>query len=239
MCPPSISYTWDSLLVSAFGVVWVGGLSYGASTPAVDRVAVVFGFVVPFFLWNCLMGFVIYVQHTHPASPGTSGATSVGERGLRNDTVHIKLMRPSTFDPLHSRARRPPREMGIPSTASRAQARLTATLDERLNSEVLPGATTGIPCGAASCTISRSMCDRFRRTHHLGAVRSDSLVARVAPGANRRYPGWAPKESLKASGAPKWAPTDECECRPYPWRLAGRRSTYQYSAALALLFVML
>ena len=73
-----ISYTWDSLLVAAFGILWIGGLClWGVYSGKSIGSLLVFGFVVPFFLWNCLMGFVIYVQHTHPrASPGMSGATS-------------------------------------------------------------------------------------------------------------------------------------------------------------------
>ena len=62
-----ISYTWDSLLVTGFGILWVGGLVlWGVYSGRSIWSLLIFGFAVPFFVWNCLMGFVIYVQHTHP-----------------------------------------------------------------------------------------------------------------------------------------------------------------------------
>src|ERR1700677_3000762 len=60
-------YTFDGLLVTAFGVAWIGGLvAWGPYSGKSITVLLVFGFLVPFLVWNCLMGFVIYVQHTHP-----------------------------------------------------------------------------------------------------------------------------------------------------------------------------
>src|SRR5450759_931825 len=62
-----VSYTWDSILVSVFGLLWIGGLTaWGMVSGKSIWSLLMFGFAVPFFLWNCLMGFVIYVQHTHP-----------------------------------------------------------------------------------------------------------------------------------------------------------------------------
>ncbi len=63
---------------------------------------------------NCLMGFVIYVQHTHPRVAWYERARRVErERGLchhhRAYQAHAAAGWPV---PLHSRARRPPREHG-------------------------------------------------------------------------------------------------------------------------------
>ena len=51
---------------------WSLGLYSGRSMWSL----LVFGFAVPFFVWNCLMGFVIYVQHTHPRVAWYDAATS-------------------------------------------------------------------------------------------------------------------------------------------------------------------
>ncbi len=55
----------------------------------------IFGFVIPFFIWNCLMGFVIYVQHTHPRVAWYERRDEwTANAGYATTTVHIKLMRP-------------------------------------------------------------------------------------------------------------------------------------------------
>jgi omega-6 fatty acid desaturase (delta-12 desaturase) len=56
----------DNLLVSAFGVLWVGVMV--AAALAYDQsVALVLltGVVVPFLFWVSMIGFVVYVHHTH------------------------------------------------------------------------------------------------------------------------------------------------------------------------------
>ena len=99
----------------------------------------IFGFAIPFFVWNCLMGFVIYVQHTHPRVAWYERKEEWSSNaGYATTTVHIKLMRP--LDGLiHYILEHGAHHvnMGIPLyRLKEAQARLTATLDERLNSEV-------------------------------------------------------------------------------------------------------
>lgn len=60
----------DSALVLAFFVVWLAGLC-GAAIATHQNIAllVVTGFFVPFLLWNCVMGSVIFFHHTHPLLP--------------------------------------------------------------------------------------------------------------------------------------------------------------------------
>ena len=57
----------DGLLVTGFAAVWITGLV--AAAAATDQSAlwlVTVGFVVPFVFWNGMIGFVVYVHHTHP-----------------------------------------------------------------------------------------------------------------------------------------------------------------------------
>ena len=57
----------DAWLVRGFAAVWVGGLLLaGTATDQSLPWLVVFGFLLPFALWNCIMGSVIYLHHTHP-----------------------------------------------------------------------------------------------------------------------------------------------------------------------------
>ena len=56
----------DGVLVTAFACGWIAGLIGIAS--ATDRSAgwlVMVGFVLPFLVWNGMIGFVVYVHHTH------------------------------------------------------------------------------------------------------------------------------------------------------------------------------
>ena len=56
----------DNLLVSAFGLVWVSALAFSAGITGQDLLPVLLtGFVVPFLFWCAMIGFVVYVHHTH------------------------------------------------------------------------------------------------------------------------------------------------------------------------------
>lgn len=134
------SFTWDSLLVATFGALWIGGLvAWAIVSHRSIASMLIFGFAIPFFVWNCLMGFVIYVQHTHPRVAWYERKEEWSSNaGYATTTVHIKLMRP--LDGLiHYILEHGAHHvnMGIPLyRLKEAQARLSATLDERLNSEV-------------------------------------------------------------------------------------------------------
>jgi omega-6 fatty acid desaturase (delta-12 desaturase) len=61
-------FLWDNLLVCAYGLAWIGALA--AAARATDQsVALVLlaGFAVPFLFWCAMIGFVVYVHHTHTA----------------------------------------------------------------------------------------------------------------------------------------------------------------------------
>jgi omega-6 fatty acid desaturase (delta-12 desaturase) len=56
----------DGLLVTGFAALWVAGLVLAAQATAQSAtVLVLAGFALPFLVWNGLMGFIVYVHHTH------------------------------------------------------------------------------------------------------------------------------------------------------------------------------
>lgn len=59
-------FVLDGLLVSGFALLWIAGLT-AAALATQQSVALVLcaGFVLPFVVWNGLIGFVVYVHHTH------------------------------------------------------------------------------------------------------------------------------------------------------------------------------
>lgn len=56
----------DNLLVSGFALLWLGGL-WGAAVATQQAVLPVLatGVLVPFLFWCAMIGFVVYVHHTH------------------------------------------------------------------------------------------------------------------------------------------------------------------------------
>ena len=56
----------DCLLVSAFALLW-GGVMVAAALATTQPVMPVLltGFALPFLFWNAMIGFVVYVHHTH------------------------------------------------------------------------------------------------------------------------------------------------------------------------------
>jgi acyl-lipid omega-6 desaturase (Delta-12 desaturase) len=57
----------DSLLATGAWIVWLGSLIGAAVTTGQNPlVLVITGFVVPFLVWNWIMGAVIYFHHTNP-----------------------------------------------------------------------------------------------------------------------------------------------------------------------------
>ena len=59
-------FTVDGLLVSGVAVVWVATLVFAAMATGQSAVwLVAVGFVLPLCVWNALIGFVVYMHHTH------------------------------------------------------------------------------------------------------------------------------------------------------------------------------
>jgi omega-6 fatty acid desaturase (delta-12 desaturase) len=62
-----VKYKLDSLLVTAGAVLWVGAVvSIAHSTGQSIALLLTLAVVVPFLAWNAIMGFVVFVHHTHP-----------------------------------------------------------------------------------------------------------------------------------------------------------------------------
>ena len=56
----------DSLLVTVYGALWLGVMSYAAvATGQSVALTLLMGVLVPFLFWNTMIGFVVYVHHTH------------------------------------------------------------------------------------------------------------------------------------------------------------------------------
>ena len=61
-------YHWDSALVTIGMVAWVALVAVVArSTEQSFWLLLALGVLIPFALWNVVMGFVVFVHHTHPA----------------------------------------------------------------------------------------------------------------------------------------------------------------------------
>ncbi|MES2991847.1 MAG: fatty acid desaturase [Pseudomonadota bacterium] len=59
-------FTGDCLLVSAFALAWMGGIALvAARTGQSIAWLLAVGFALPFLVWNGMIGFVVYVHHTH------------------------------------------------------------------------------------------------------------------------------------------------------------------------------
>jgi omega-6 fatty acid desaturase (delta-12 desaturase) len=60
-------YTLDSLLVGAAAVIWIAAILWAATvTGQSGLLLVTLGFVLPFLLWNGVIGFVVFLHHTSP-----------------------------------------------------------------------------------------------------------------------------------------------------------------------------
>ena len=59
-------FVLDGLLVSGFGVVWIATFAVIAhATHQSVSLLITLGVIVPFLFWCTMMGFVVYVHHTH------------------------------------------------------------------------------------------------------------------------------------------------------------------------------
>jgi len=61
-------FLWDNILVSVFGAIWMALLVWAALVTDQSIALTLFcGFLIPFLFWNGMIGFVVYVHHTHPS----------------------------------------------------------------------------------------------------------------------------------------------------------------------------
>lgn len=83
----------DSLLALVAGLAWIAALSWAAMATDQSVAWIVgLGFVLPFVFWNFMIGFVVYVHHTHTAvrwhDDKTAWATS---DPFVSTTVHLSF----------------------------------------------------------------------------------------------------------------------------------------------------
>ncbi len=90
----------DCLLVSAFATAWIAVLAFAAqSTGQGLLITLLAGFVLPFVVWNGLIGFVVYVHHTHPKIDWYDDKQAWGSsQPFVTTTVHLKFKRVLGFD---------------------------------------------------------------------------------------------------------------------------------------------
>ena len=61
-------FVWDGVFVLASAALWIGALVGAAFvTEQSPWLLLAMGFAVPFLFWNAMIGFVVYVHHTHTA----------------------------------------------------------------------------------------------------------------------------------------------------------------------------
>jgi len=59
-------FTQDGLLATGFALLWIAALAVAAAATQQSVWLTVFcGFLLPFLVWNSLIGWVVYVHHTH------------------------------------------------------------------------------------------------------------------------------------------------------------------------------
>jgi len=59
-------FIWDGVLVSVAATVWIGGLAWAAQSGGQSFLTLLLtAFVVPVLFWKAMIGFVVYVHHTH------------------------------------------------------------------------------------------------------------------------------------------------------------------------------
>jgi omega-6 fatty acid desaturase (delta-12 desaturase) len=82
----------DNWLNAAFLAAWASSLVWAASaTQQSALVLLALGLLTPFFVWGTVMGFVTYVQHTHPSVKWYADKTEWGQdRAHLSATVHLQ-----------------------------------------------------------------------------------------------------------------------------------------------------
>jgi len=79
----------DSLAVTVFAIAWIGALVAAGKAPLL---AVTLGFAIPFLVWTWVVGFVVYLHHTHPDVVWYADKTAwLKAQGMLHGTVRYKV----------------------------------------------------------------------------------------------------------------------------------------------------
>jgi omega-6 fatty acid desaturase (delta-12 desaturase) len=130
-------FFWDSLLVSVFALLWMGVLWAWAEASGQSAAWLLFtGFVLPFAAWNALIGFVVYVHHTHTGVAWYADKTTwAAKQPFVSTTVHLTF-RSAMGTVLHHIMEHTAHhvDMGVPLYRLKAAQKL---LEERLPGHIV------------------------------------------------------------------------------------------------------
>ena len=130
-------FTADCLLVSAFAGAWMGGLALLANARGGSIAWLVgVGFLLPFLVWNGLIGFVVYVHHTHTSVAWHEDKRSwAAAQPFVSTTVHLTF-RTAMGSALHHIMEHTAHhvDMSVPLYRLKAAQRL---LEERLRGHIV------------------------------------------------------------------------------------------------------
>jgi omega-6 fatty acid desaturase (delta-12 desaturase) len=130
------SFLWDNFLVTGFGLLWLGALAACAvATHQSVALMLLTGFGVPFAFWCAMIGFVVYVHHTHTSVAWHEERAAWSKsQPFVSTTVHLTFGR-AIGALLHHIMEHTAHhvDMGIPLyRLAGAQARLEELLPERI-----------------------------------------------------------------------------------------------------------
>jgi omega-6 fatty acid desaturase (delta-12 desaturase) len=166
-------FVWDGLLASTFAVAWIAALVVAArATGQSPAWLVAVGFALPFLFWNGLIGFVVYVHHTHTGVLWHQDKKSwSAAQPFVSTTVHLTFR--SAFGSRaapHHGAHRPSRGHEHPAVSTEGRAGLAGTAPGRPHrgAAVLLALVRATRRAAASSTTSTPAAGR---TSPAGRVR--------------------------------------------------------------------
>lgn len=86
----------DNYLVSAFALIWIASLVAGSiATNQSIAIGLLTGFVIPYLFWNGMIGFVVYVHHTHRAVAWYDNKSEwLRAQPFVSTTVHLTFPKP-------------------------------------------------------------------------------------------------------------------------------------------------
>jgi len=88
------AYWWDFALNVAFLALWIGAVLLFVRPASIGAAlgAVFWGFALPYAIWNYLMGFTVYFQHTSRKVPWfRTAAEARAAAGQEDVSVHVKF----------------------------------------------------------------------------------------------------------------------------------------------------
>lgn len=86
-------FVWDGVLVSVAAVLWIAALGWAAQASAQSFwLLLLTAFVVPLLFWKAMIGFVVYVHHTHTGVAWYQDKTEwAAAQPFVSTTVHLSF----------------------------------------------------------------------------------------------------------------------------------------------------